>query len=271
MSIFENDENEEPNNNFQRLNLNLKNLNNFLLKTNIQKHLLSNKIKKVKSIANKKANSFNIKKITNISRKKSIPFLQNNYSNDTNITKEINLKMGNINPILNKDNSKDKNINAKNKFNKIPVVRKKISKNRINNIIKNKKINYINKCKTNYSENNKHRKVLKNYIFQKNEKINKSARSFSYKINRKIDYLKKIDLCGKKLIEKQKIIKNNKIKENTIINNIKTKYLNFNPINKNTNINLIIITNTKNIFDRRNKSKFIKPNKIKRPQKYKLN
>ena len=250
--IINNDYNVSIISNISGFNLNDKNSNN-----NTQH--LNNELEKNDKASIKKNNNYinikhnpNDKRKTDNNRKHSIPFPKNRYSNDTNFTKEINLNSDKLNTA--------KNIHhKKKKMKEIPKIKKEEKSDKNNNIINNNKTvnknNKINqkpllkkkKLKLNNNSNKqikvKNNKINKQKTNSKNNAIQKNENSLNN--NKQRNIFKPIPKNGKKK------------------NNYSKNY----PINKNTNINLFIITNTRNIFEQ-NKFSFVKKNIIK---KYNLN
>ena len=195
-----------------------------------KEHNLTKKIKKAYSFVTKKNPSINKKKQKTYNKRNySNLFPKQRYSRDTFFTHENTNKSGTMTLIK---------LTQRKKIQEIPIIKKiqKSSKNIIINKNKNTIINKINK----FIINKSHEK------FEVKKNINKSMNNNSIK---------------SKQSENKYTNKNNKknyVKCTSI--NKKRKYLNSIPINKNTNINLFIITNTKNIFEEANKLSSIKRN-----------
>ena len=119
---------------------------------------------------------------------------------------------------------------------------KKVSKINKGNIMKNKTVfmkkKLVNDIQKQYS-------IKENITNFNNSTNNKSINSSKTNQNTNIYFNKKKECV--------KVLKKN--------NNNKNNYTKVNPVNKNTNINLFIITNTRNIFDSGNNFNYIKYNK----------
>ena len=222
--------------NFQQLNNRLKPIE---LKQNLPK-----KIKKANSYICKKNNLINKKKTYN-QRNYSNLFNKNRYSRDTIYTSDFNNKSGTLNQTL-------KNLTQVKKIYEVPMMKKfkKYNKNITINKFNNKTIN----------NNNKNQKNKLKTVYRNNNFINKSYERFEFKKNINKSMTNK---NSKKKQSENKVISQNNKRKNTKITskNKKRKYLNNIPINKNTNINLFIITNTtKNIFEEASKLFSIKRN-----------
>ena len=126
-------------------------------------------------------------------------------------------------------------------------------------------VNKIPNSKKNILTHNKYKKDLNSQIFQNNKTINISAKNFEFKENKKSsNHLNKNDLYRHHLDKQSNININQyskKKNEKVLINPKKTKYINYNPINKIENMNLFIITTSRNIFDGKNICKYLKSNK----------
>ena len=208
------------------------------------KQNLPKKIKKANSYICKKNNLINKKKTYN-QRNYSNLFNKNRYSRDTIYTSDFNNKSGTLNQTL-------KNLTQVKKIYEVPMMKKfkKYNKNITINKFNNKTIN----------NNNKNQKNKLKTVYRNNNFINKSYEKFEFKKN--INKSMNNKSSKKKQSEKKFINHNNKRKNTKITSkNKKRKYLNNIPINKNTNINLFIITNTtKNIFEETSKLFSIKRN-----------
>ena len=236
-SLFESKHNDKIHStNFQQLNNRLKPIK---LKQNLPK-----KIKKANSYICKKNNLINKKKTYN-QRNYSNLFTKNRYSRDTIYISDFNNKSGTLNQTL-------KNLTQVKKIYEVPMMKKfkKYNKNITINKFNNKTIN----------NNNKNQKNKLKTVYRNNNFINKSYERFEFKKN--INKSMNNKSSKKKQSEKKFINHNNKRKNTKITSkNKKRKYLNKIPINKNTNINLFIITNTtKNIFEETSKLFSIKRN-----------
>jgi hypothetical protein len=236
-SLFESKHNDKIHStNFQQLNNRLKPIE---LKQNLPK-----KIKKANSYICKKNNLISKKKTYN-QRNYSNLFNKNRYSRDTIYTSDFNNKSGTLNQTL-------KNLTQVKKIYEVPMMKKfkKYNKNITINKFNNKTIN----------NNNKNQKNKLKTVYRNNNFINKSYERFEFKKNINKSMTNK---NSKKKQSENKVISQNNKRKNTKITskNKKRKYLNNIPINKNTNINLFIITNTtKNIFEETSKLFSIKRN-----------
>jgi hypothetical protein len=196
-----------------------------------KEHNLTKKIKKANSFVTKKNHLINKKKQKTYNKRNySNLFPKQRYSRDTIFTHENTNKSGTMSQTLIK-------LTQRKKIQEIPKI-KKIQKSNQNIIInknKNKIINKINKFINKSHEKFEVKKNINKSMNNNSIKSKQSENKYTNKNNKK-NYIK----CTSK--------------------NKKRKYLNSIPINKNTNINLFIITNTKNIFEEANKLISIKRN-----------
>ena len=204
----------------------------------------------------KKNNTTNPPKLQNY-RKYSIPFTNNRYSKDTNFTQEINIKPGKINKKYNNQSHNKK------KIKEIPKV-SKIKKTNKNNIINRKNSKVIDdNTKGNTSKINKGNIIKSKTAFRKKKLVNQIQEQLSFNKNNISFNKQKNDenIISRKTNNNSNTNSYRKKQCKNILqknNKNKNKYTKVIPNNKNTNINLFIITNTRNIFESGNTFNYIK-------------
>ena len=204
----------------------------------------------------KKNNTTNPHKLQNY-RKYSIPFTKNRYSKDTNFTQEINIKPGKINKKYNNQSHNKKKIKEIPKVSKIEKINK-------NNIINRKNSKVIdNNTKGNTSKINKGNIIKSKTAFKKKKLVNQIQEKLSFNKNNISFNKQKNDenIISRKTNNNSNTNSYRKKQCKNILqknNKKKNKYTKVIPNNKNTNINLFIITNTRNIFESGNTFNYIK-------------